>query len=79
MEVKVVGKSDLKSGTFEGKDWAHRKLYVIHKSAGVTGMECETYKIKPEISDLAEVMPNDNVEVVFDSRGRVQDIKRVQK
>lgn len=78
--MKVVGKTDLRSGEFEGRKWAHRKLYVVHPDGQINGLEgevAEALKIPENVSTLSDVSIGRNIDVEFNRYGKVSAIRLV--
>lgn len=76
--MQVVGKSELVSGTYEGRKWSHRKLYCVYSDPsqkGVQGQIAECFKIAEGVSDLSNVGVGRNIDVEFNKFGRISAVK----
>lgn len=79
MKMKVVGKTGLKRGTFEGREWSHVKLYVVHYDPTVNDLQgevAECLKV-PEKINLNGLNPGDTIDVEFNRYGKVSDVQLV--
>lgn len=76
MKMHVVGMRKRQTGNYNGKDWAHTKIYVTHPDdsiSGLSGEVAEMLKI-PDSINLSGIQVGDDVEVTFSRYGAVTQL-----
>ena len=77
MKMTVVGKTGVRRGTFQGREWSHVKLYVTHEDPTINDLNgdvAECLKI-PEKININGLNPGDTIDVEFNRFGKVSVVE----
>lgn len=79
MLAKALGIMKLDFTTPDGKTVEGVSLYCAYEDANVIGYKTDRFYVRKGVDMPAELKPNDNIELHFDRKGKVEEVILVKK